>query len=188
MFAHILEKITHGAVSVSDSVNFRIFMLKKFIWSVPGHCLLESFTYKLNLPLLAMGHIPCAAVTCDHRNICRAPHAELRGMVVLGSGQAGCNLTLHQLHFCISAMPSQIIDLMNGWCRIPSEVKGRFPPHARCSLGIYVSELVVWDISTELTNYWSGLHICLNLHGPVLGDEEGFSYLITIKCGLILML
>lgn len=30
------------------------------------------------------------------------------------------------------------------------------------------------------------LHICLNLHGPVLGDEEGFSYLIAIKCGLIL--
>lgn len=53
VFAHIsLEKITCGAVSISDSMSFRRFMLKKFIWSKPGHCLLESVTYKVILPLL----------------------------------------------------------------------------------------------------------------------------------------
>lgn len=64
-----------------------------------------------------------------------------------------------------------------------------------CMHGIvweFVSEHTVWDISVslfvELTKYWSVLHICLNLHGPVLEDEEGFSYLIPIKCGLILTL
>lgn len=168
------------------------FRLKKFIWSIPEHCFLESFRYKLILPLLTMGRISCATVTCDYRNICKIPHAELCGMIVLGSGQAGCNLTLLQLHCCISAMPSQIIDLLNGGCSITSVVKRRFPLHARCSLGIYISEHIVWDIITvpftELTIYWSVLHICLNLHGPVLGDEEGFSYLIAIKCGLILTL
>lgn len=183
-----LEKITCGAVNISDSMSFRWFMLKKFIWSIPGHCLLESFTYKLIFPFLAMGHISSATVTGDYRNIGRIPLTELCGMIMLGSGQAGCNLTLFQLHCCIFAMPRQIINLMTGWCWITSEVKRRFPLHAWCSLGIYVPEHIVWDISTELTNCWSVLHICLNLHGPVLGDEEGFSYQIAIKCGLILTL
>lgn len=189
VFAHTsLEKISCGVVNISDSISFRWFMLKKFIWSISGHCLLEFFTYKLILLLLTVGHISSATVTCDYRNICRIPLRELCGMVLLGSGQAGCNLTLFQLHCCISTIPSQTIHLMTGWCWITSEVKRRFPLHARCSLGIYVPEHIVWGISTELTNYWSVLHICLNLHGPVLGDEKGFSYLIGIKCGLIFTL
>lgn len=36
----------------------------------------------------------------------------------------------------------------------------------------FVSEQIVWDISislfAELTKYQSVMHICLNLHGPVL--------------------
>lgn len=36
----------------------------------------------------------------------------------------------------------------------------------------FVSEQIVWDISislfAELTKYQSFMHICLNLHGPVL--------------------
>lgn len=53
-------------------MSFRLFMLKKLIWSIPNRPL-ESFTYKLILPLLSMGHISSATVTCDYRNICRIP-------------------------------------------------------------------------------------------------------------------
>lgn len=44
-----------------------------------------------------------------------------------------------------------------------------------CMQGVvweFVSEQIVWDISislfAELTKYQSFMHICLNLHGPVL--------------------
>lgn len=108
---------------------------------------------------LTVGHISCATVTCDYRNICKIPHAELNGMIALGSGQAGCNLTPFQLHCCISAVLSQILDLMNGWCWITSKVKRGFPLHAWYTLRIYVSEQIVWDIVTssciELPKYWS---------------------------------
>lgn len=108
---------------------------------------------------LTVGHISCPTVTCDYRNICKIPHAELNGMIALGSGQAGCNLTPFQLHCCISAVLSQILDLMNGWCWITSKVKRGFPLHAWYTLGIYVSEQIVWDIVTssciELPKYWS---------------------------------
>lgn len=64
VFAHIsLEKITCGAVNISNPTSFRWFMLKKFIWS--RRCFLESFRYKLILPPLTVGHISCAAVTCS---------------------------------------------------------------------------------------------------------------------------
>lgn len=65
---------------------------------------------------LTVSHISYATVTCDYRNICKIPHAELDGVIGLGSGQAVCNLTLVQLHCCISAMQSQRLHLLNGQC------------------------------------------------------------------------
>lgn len=85
---------------------------------------------------LTLSHISYATATWDYRNICKTFHAELNGVISLGSEQAGCNFTLIQLHCCISAMQSQICHLLNGWCWIPAEVKRGFPFHAGCHLGI----------------------------------------------------
>lgn len=125
---------------------------------------------------LTVSHISYATVTWDYRNICKTLHAELNGVISLGSEQAGCNLTLIQLLCCISARQSQIYHLLNGWCWIPEEVK-------RGSLFIldviweFVSEQIVWGISISLfaglIKYWSVMHICLNLHGPVLEGWAG---------------
>lgn len=87
-------------------------------------------------PHLTVGHISCATVTCDYRNICKIPHAELNWVIVLGSWRADCNPTLFQLRCGISAVLSQIPDLMNGWCWITSKVRREFTLHAWDSLNL----------------------------------------------------